>query len=101
MPREYDEKRDFIRINVDCEMSYKQPGSSETNSGKVTNLSGRGMMFIANESLDLESVVEVRIIPEKNITPPLHANVRIVRVAKQRHGDGYETGAVIQEILDD
>ncbi|MCW9023684.1 MAG: PilZ domain-containing protein [Gammaproteobacteria bacterium] len=101
MPREYDEKRDFIRINVDCEMSYKLPDDAETKSGKVTNLSGRGMMFITEEALEFESLVEVRIIPEKNITPPLHANVRIVRVAKQRHGDGYETGAVIQEILDD
>ena len=101
MPREYDEKRDFIRINVDCEMTYKLPGTPDTKSGKVTNLSGRGMMFITAEALDVESVVEVRIIPEKNITPPLHANVRVVRVAKQRHGDGYETGAVIQEILED
>jgi len=101
MPREYDEKRDFIRISVDCEMQYSLAGSGQDEYGKVTNLSGRGMMFIANRSLQVDDRVEVRIRPENDITPPLHANVRVVRVNKQRHEDGYEIGAVIKEILDD
>ncbi len=101
MPREYDEKRDYIRISVDCEIKYSLSGSGQEESGKVTNLSGRGMMFIADRALEVENRVEVRIQPENNITPPLHANVRVVRVNKLRHADGYEIGAVIQEILDD
>jgi len=101
MPREYDEKRDYIRINVDCEIRYSLPGSDQDELGKVTNLSGRGMMFIADQLLEVDNRVEVRIQPENTITPPLHANVRVVRVNKRRHDEGYEIGAVIQEILDD
>ena len=101
MPREYDEKRDYIRIDVDCKIQYSLPDAGQSETGKVTNLSGRGMMFIVENLLEVGNRLEVRIQPENTITPPLHANVSVVRVNKQRHEDGYEVGAVIQEILDD
>ena len=102
MTREYDEKRDFIRIDIDCDITYKIPGSTEEESiGKVANLSGRGMMFISDSELEKNSVLEININPENILTPSLHANVKVVRVVKQRHADGYEVGAVIKEIYDD
>ena len=101
MPREYDEKRDFKRIDVDCEVAFKMDGSDAEEQGRMTNLSGRGMMFIAEHEIPVDTRVVVNIAPENDITPPLHARVRVVRSCKQRHGDGYEVGAVIQEMLDD
>ena len=59
------------------------------------------MMFITENELEKESIVEVQINPETAITPPLHANVRVVLVIKQRRGNGFEIGAVIQEMLDE
>ncbi len=101
MPREYDEKRDYIRVEVDCPIVFRAEGSEEKELGKVRNLSGRGMMFIAQRELPVESRLEVLVKPENDITPPLHARVRVVRVAKPRRGDGFEIGAVIQEMLDE
>jgi len=101
MPREYDEKRDYIRIDVNCEIQFSLSDSGENEIGKVTNLSGRGMMFVVDHMLEIDNRLEVRIQPENTITPALHANVRVVRVNKQRHEEGYEIGAIIQEILDD
>lgn len=101
MPRDYDEKRDFIRVEVDTEIRIRVPGLEE-ETGQVKNLSGRGMMFISESELDKESVIEVQINSETEVTPPsLHANVRVVRVQKQRRGTGFEIGAVIQEMLDE
>lgn len=100
MPRDYDEKRDFIRVEVDTEIIIRAPGLDE-ETGRVKNLSGRGMMFISDNELNKESVVEVQISPEIDVTAPLHANVRVVRVQKQRRGTGFEIGAVIQEMLDE
>ena len=99
MPRDFDEKRDFFRVDVDTEIRVSIDGKEEI--GQVKNLSGRGMMFISEAELEKESIAEVKINPETAITPPLHANVRIVRVIKQRRGPGYEIGAVIQEMLDE
>lgn len=100
MSREYDEKRDFIRVEVDSKMNYG-PGGQQMSEGRIKNLSGRGMMFIADAEVPVESILEVKIHPENDITPPLHANVRVVRVMKQKRGPGFEVGAVIQEMLDD
>ena len=97
MSRDYDEKRDYVRVNVESEMYYKTEFDDEEQVGQLQNLSGRGMMFIASHPLSKESIIEVRIDPVTKITPPLNAQVRVVRVAKQRHGDGYEIGAVIQK----
>lgn len=101
MTREYDEKRDFLRIDVDCELEFKANELAETEIGRVSNLSGRGMMFISDHELKKNSIIEVKIIPANVLTPPLHANVKIVRMVKQRHDDGYEIGAVIKDIYDD
>ena len=102
MTREYDEKRDFIRIDIDCEITFKKLDSTDEDlSGQVSNLSGRGMMFITEGELEQNSIYEININPSNILTPSLHANVKIVRVIKQRHADGYEIGAVIKEIYDD
>ena len=57
MTREYDEKRDFIRIDIDCEIVFKKVGSAvqaaEELTGQVSNLSGRGMMFISDIELEI------------------------------------------------
>ena len=102
MTREYDEKRDFIRIDIDCEIFFKKADSNdETMTGQIANLSGRGMMFISDTELEKNSTLEVNVKPSNILTPPLHANVKVVRVIKQRHAEGYEIGAVIKEIYDD
>ena len=102
MTREYDEKRDFIRIDLDCDIVFKKANSDEEEStGQVSNLSGRGMMFISEVELEKDCMLEINIKPSNILTPPLHANVKVVRVIKQRHADGYEIGAVIKEIYDD
>jgi len=98
MSREFDEKRDSIRVDVDTEVRINIDGQEE-QLGRVKNLSGRGMMFIIETELEKESTAEVYINPEIATTSSLHARVRIVRVVKQRRGTGYEIGAVIQEML--
>ena len=107
MTREYDEKRDYIRIDINCGILFKQVESGSTNligkelTGQVANLSGRGMMFISEVELEKDSTFEISITPSNLLTPALHANVKVVRVVKQRHADGYEIGAIIKEIYDD
>lgn len=101
MPRDYDEKRDFIRVEVDCEIRFKPEGAAEEEIGRLANLSGRGMMFIAEHEIPIDSVLEIRIQTENQVTAPLHAMVRVMRMAKQRRGDGFEVGAIITGVMDE
>jgi len=99
MPRQYDEKRDAVRVDVDCPIMFRPEDNGGNEIGKVRNLSGRGMMFISQREVPVESHLEVRIQPEDDTS--LHARVRVVRVARPRRGEGFEIGAVIQEMLDE
>ncbi len=101
MSRDYDEKRDYVRVEVDCEVFYNEPESQDKYHGQVKNLSGRGMMFVSERGIPEETLLEVQIAPKNDLTSPLHALVRVVRLAKQRHDNGYEIGAVIQQMLDE
>jgi len=101
MARDYDEKRDFVRVEVDCDVFYNEQDGDEKYHGRVKNLSGRGMMFVSELGIPAETLLEVKIAPQNDLTTPLHALVRVVRLVKQRHGTGYEIGAVIKQMLDD
>ena len=68
--------------------------------GQLENISGRGLMFIAERGVPINSELEIRVEPGNDLTPPLHAKVQVVRMEKQRRGNQYEIGAVIRETID-
>lgn len=93
----HDEKRDYIRMDVDCEITYKPADGEHVKTGRCTNLSGAGVSFIADQGYDIGLAMEVSITPRTAITPPMTAFVEVVRSVKQ--GDGtYEIGASIKSI---
>jgi len=96
---EFTEKRSYKRVKVECDIHYKMLDSEieENEIGQLENISGRGLMFIAERGVPLNAELEIRVEPGNNLTPPLHAKVQVVRMEKQRKGGGYEIGAVIRE----
>ncbi len=94
---EYDEKRNFIRMSVNCEINYKLTDSDQTYQGRCTSLSGAGLAFIADREFEQGKSMEVNVIPENSITPPMTAYVEIVRSIKLDSGQ-YEIGAQIKSI---
>ena len=112
--RNYDEKRDFVRVAVDSPISYGAIEDSDEEMADdvavdtlldqkavLKNLSGRGLMFVTEDEVIKDSLIDIKVVPTNDITKPLHARVKIVRVMKQRHAEGFEVGAVIQNMLDD
>lgn len=93
----HDEKRDYIRMDVDCDIIYKPADGSHAKTGRCTTLSGAGVSFIADQPFDLGLAMEVSILPKTAITPPMTAYIEVVRSVKQ--GDGsYEIAASIKSI---
>jgi len=99
---DYTEKRSYKRVKVECAIYYKMTDMEveEEDVGQLENISGRGLMFIAEKGVPMSSELEIRVEPGNDLTPPLHARVQVVRMEKQRRGQGYEIGAVIRETLD-
>jgi hypothetical protein len=93
----HDEKRDYIRMDVDCDITYKPADSSELRVGKCTTLSGAGVSFLTNEPFELGLAMEVSITPKAAITPPMTAYIEVVRSVK-REDNQYEIAASIKSI---
>lgn len=92
-----DEKRDYIRMDVDCDVTYKLANSDNIRTGRCTTLSGAGVSFIADQVFEPGLAMEISIIPKNTITPPMTAFIEVVRSTK-RDENQYEIAASIKSI---
>lgn len=93
----HEEKRDFIRMDVDCDITYRLADSDIVKTGRCVTLSGAGLSFIADQQFDVGLAMEVSILPKTTITPPMTAFIEVVRSEKQ-DDNSYEIAATIQSI---
>lgn len=96
---EYDEKRNYIRMEVDCDITYKSAGSGEVFQGRCSSLSGSGLSFTSDTFFASGKALEINIIPS-SATPPMTAFVEVVRSVKKEDGT-YEIAASIKSIKTD
>ncbi len=95
---DFSEKRDFQRMAMDCSLQFKVSESAQSQTGKVLNLSAKGVLFISSEAIAPGSHVEIRLTPVSDITPPMSANTVVARCEKQAD-DEYQVAAEIVQIL--
>ena len=77
---EYAEKRDFLRMPIDCELSFSKAGSSRQYQGSVINLSSKGILFTSAEKFDQGTVLEITLTPSNSATPPMETEAVVTRV---------------------
>jgi len=83
MLTDYSEKRNFFRMNLECDAEYTINGSGNQKSGKVSDLSGDGISIIADQSVKPGTEVRVSIRPENDVTPPLEVVMEVLRCEEQ------------------
>lgn len=97
--RDYDEKRDFMRMAVDCEVRFRRVGNEREFSGQVVNLSGRGLLFQSGEALTAGERLELSVEPPAGgSAPPLQASGEVVRVTAVEPGPRYEIAVVLRDV---
>ena len=79
MTTEYSEKRNFFRMNVECNAEYTINGSGNKKLGFVNDLCGDGISIIADESVEPGTEVRISIQPENEVTPPLEVVMEVLR----------------------
>ncbi len=94
---EYDEKRDYIRMDVVCDITYKLADSDAMKTGLCTSLSGGGMSFISETPYDAGLAMEVNVVPKNSVTPPMTAFIEVVR-STQLEDNSYEIAATIKSL---
>ena len=78
---DYAEKRDFLRMPIDCELSFSQAGSSKQYQGSVINLSSKGILFTSTEKFDEGTALDITLTPSNSATPPMEAAGIVTRVS--------------------
>ncbi|MDO9163165.1 MAG: PilZ domain-containing protein [Methylococcaceae bacterium] len=94
---DYDEKRNYIRMEIDCEVTYRLANSDESHRGHCTSISGAGVSFTANQAFDAGKAMEINVLTKNSITPPMTAFIEVVRSSQNEDGS-YEIAASIKSI---
>ena len=84
MERNYSEKRDFIRMNINAPITLSQGGQSI--QGVCLDLSGTGMQVLVAGSFNLGEKIRVQIPSEHAELDGLDTLTEVVRV--DNHEDG-------------
>jgi len=95
----YDEKRSFYRMSVDCHIEFSISGSSEKYTGDGKNLSATGVKFITAQKLSEGQELDVTIHPVIQTVTPLTAKAKVVRALHDEENDQYIIGLSMEDVL--
>ena len=95
---DYAEKRDFLRMPIDCELSFSESGGGKQYIGNVINLSSKGILFTSNTEFKPGARLDITLTPSNSITPPMEATVVVMRVLDNEAK--FEIACEIEEIRD-
>lgn len=90
------EQRALPRIKVDCKIAYKAVNDVDLKEGIAKNISGNGVLFVADEQVEVGDIIEINIVPgEEESVPPMSAIIEVVRVNPTENGD-FEIAGLIK-----
>ena len=78
------EKRDFLRMPIDCSMKFSVVGDEREFDGKVINMSDRGILFTSKQKLEIGNLLSLVLVASQADTLPMHATVKVERVLNNR-----------------
>jgi len=96
--RSYAEKRDFIRVPVDCDVELQHAGNGRNFQGTGRNLSACGVLFQTEALLAPGDRLEMHIESSQALLSVLDASIEVVRVEAAADGLSYIVGSAIRII---
>jgi len=97
--REFQEKRDYIRMKVDTPVSVQVISDGETLDGVCKDLSGGGLSIELSRTLPVGTVAEVAIASKHGHTPMFTARATVTRIEAVPSGSSCLLGMKIEEVL--
>mgnify|MGYP005750300515 CR=1 FL=1 len=94
---DYEEKRSFPRMTLNCEASLSDPVSGETFRTMVLNLSGGGALFNAEHAFRPGMLLDLRVDAALPGRPPFEARIKVIRCEARDRG-GFQVASRIEEV---
>jgi len=92
------ERRAFPRMSIERPIAFRVLSDGSNQVGELRSLSGNGLLFVANSSVPVGESLRIRVNPPLTLTPPLHAEVEVVRCL-QANGNGFAVAAKMTRLL--
>ena len=83
-------------MSLDCSLEYLINDDATSHLGQIKNLSSKGVLFMGDKPLALGSQLQITITPVSDITPPMIADVSVIRCDKQDDGNYYVAVEIAQ-----
>ena len=96
--RRYEEKRDFIRVPVECVVDLRHADNGDHFQGAGRNLSAGGVLFHTDEPLKPGDRLEMHIESSQALNSVLDASIEVVRVEPASDELCYAVGSAIRAI---
>ncbi|MGR9085972.1 MAG: PilZ domain-containing protein [Gammaproteobacteria bacterium] len=93
----YNEKRNEIRMKIDCDLTYKFACSLEIFHGRCTSISGSGVSFITDRGIAQGKALEITVGPNDALAPSMRAFIEVLRNTRKAD-NSYEIAASIKSI---
>ena len=97
--RDFQEKRNYIRMKVDTPVSIQVISGQETFKGICRDLSGGGLSVELSRTLPVGTVTEIAISSKHGHGPMLSARAVVTRVEAELSGTSCILGMKIEEVL--
>lgn len=86
---ESNDQRNYHRMKIDCPAKFEAIGGNQPLTGAVVkNLSSGGMLILVEDNIDAGSQLRITIEPVSSITPPLTADIEVLRCTAIPDGEG-------------
>ncbi len=92
----YAEKRNFLRMTIDCALSFSRKDGNQSFEGNVVNLSSKGILFTSSEKFEEGTSLDIVLTPSNSLTSPMESSVVVSRVIDNE--SVYEVACEIEEI---
>ena len=96
---DYNEKRNYPRMDIECPARFEVVGEA-SGGAIVKNLSGGGVLLWIEQALEPGTELKIEIKPVSDITPPMTAELKVLRCTPVEEGSGsFAVAARISRIL--
>jgi hypothetical protein len=96
----YNEKRAFPRMNVDCPAKIRLHGDNSARGAIVKNLSGGGVLIWLDQQMQQGHIFDITVEPGTDLTPPLDARVKVTRCTRLAEGEGsFAIACQIEQVM--
>lgn len=77
---DYEEKRDFVRMRIDTQVTYSLNGNSDvTHHGNSMDLSATGLYMVTDFQPAIGDKIEIVMNPSSDRLPPFVAEGKVIR----------------------